>query len=119
MLILRLMLGSNTRGFAATKWTTTAKALNLVSSECVRALHEVATHESYGSFITECMANATPSMQSRLQTLQLVARPISVFIHTFETLVAPEEVQMSLIWGLLYLNVKVIQLPTSHATADY
>jgi hypothetical protein len=84
------------------------KSLNLGPAERARALREVASYESYANFITTCIDKSTSSKQStRLQTLQLLARPIGAFIYTFEALLLPEEVDMSLIWALISLNVNV------------
>ena len=77
-------------------------------SERARALREVASFEDYGNFMTGKIGQSTSSRQSsRLQSLQLLARPIGTFIRTFEELIEPEQVDMSLIWGLIYLNVNV------------
>jgi hypothetical protein len=98
----------DTRPFAATKWTTTVKSLNLGPAERARAFREVASYESYAKYVTDCIGKSSSSKQStRLQTLQLLARPIGTFIYTFEQLIQPEQVDMSLIWGLIYLNVNL------------
>lgn len=98
----------NTRPFAASKWTTTVDSLNLGTSERARALRQVASYESYGNFMTESIGkSSSPRQSTRLQSLQLLARPIGTFIYTFEQLIAPEQVDMSLIWGLIYLNVNL------------
>ena len=99
----------DTRPFAATKWTTTVKSLNLGPAERARAFREVASYESYAKYVTDCIGKSSSSSKqsTRLQTLQLLARPIGTFIYTFEQLIQPEQVDMSLIWGLIYLNVNV------------
>lgn len=99
-------------------------SLSLGTKERDRALREVATYESYGNFMTESITKSTSSKQStRLQSLQLLARPIGTFIYTFEQLVEPEKVDMSLIWGLIYLNVNVchftLPLYQSHTNVKY
>lgn len=83
-------------------------SLNLGKSERARALEKVASYENYGSFMAASIAKSSSSRQStRLQSLQLLARPIGTFIYTFEQLIAPEQVDMTLIWGLIYSNVNV------------
>lgn len=106
--VTSLTVSRNTRPFAASKWTTTVDSLNLGTSERARALRQVASYESYGNFMTESIGkSSSPRQSTRLQSLQLLARPIGTFIYTFEQLIAPEQVDMSLIWGLIYLNVNV------------
>jgi hypothetical protein len=77
-------------------------------SERARALREVSSFEDYASFMTGRIGQTTSSRQSsRLQSLQLLARPIGIFIRTFEELIEPEQVDMTLLWALIYLNVNV------------
>jgi hypothetical protein len=55
---------------------------------------------------------ATESSPKKLQSnylghIQLIMRPLRVFINKFELLTAPLSADMSILWGLLYLTVKV------------
>jgi hypothetical protein len=75
----------------------------------VEALREVVDHDSYRNFLAESIATkSTSSKQSSyLQFLQALSRPMEVFTDNFANLVRPEMVDMSTIWGLLALNVRL------------
>lgn len=98
----------DTRPFCVNKWKIIVGHPDLISIYRTRLWRQFASSEHYEAFVNEQLAKTTSSKQRfRLQSLQLVQRPVQAFISSFVRQVQPERVDMSLIWGLIYLNVMV------------
>jgi hypothetical protein len=83
------------------------EALELGSKDRTKA-QVINDYDNFGQWlvqrIDECQ---TPSQRGYLQTLQLLTSPLRAFTDLFERLVEPEPVDMSVLWGLIYLNIKL------------
>ncbi|KIV90279.1 hypothetical protein PV10_07598 [Exophiala mesophila] len=97
----------NTQSFAATKWSTAVEAQEITAADWHKA-RNVDNYDEFGNWLRRCIQDSkNPQQRSYLQSLILIARPMYGFIFTFEKLVAPEKVDMSIIWGLMFININL------------
>jgi hypothetical protein len=89
------------------QWADTVEVQDLGSDDREKA-STVKTYDAFSEFLQEAIDSSPQKLQSNyLGHIQLIMRPLRVFINKFEQLIAPLSVDMSILWGLLYLTVKV------------
>lgn len=54
--------------------------------------------------------SSTPAMKRLLGRIQPLPRTLSALTRNFASLVAPQEARFDLVWGMIYLNLKVRQV---------
>jgi hypothetical protein len=55
--------------------------------------------------------SSTPAMKRHLGRIQPLPRTLSTLTRNFASLVAPQEARFDLVWGMIYLNLKVRKVP--------
>ena len=94
------------------KWSTAETAQEIAATDRAKA-KTIDTYEEFGNWIRQNIRdNQSAQQKSYLQTALLLARPLWGFITSFEKLIAPEVVDMSILWGLVFLNVNVWSFPS-------
>jgi hypothetical protein len=89
------------------QWADTVEVQDLGSDDREKA-STVKTFDAFSEFLQEAIDSSPKKLQSNyLGHIQLIMRPLTVFINKFELLTAPLSADMSILWGLLYLTVKV------------
>jgi hypothetical protein len=89
------------------QWADTVEVQDLGSDDREKA-SIIKTHDAFSEFLQESIDSSPKKLQSNyLGHIQLIMRPLRVFINKFELLTAPLDADMSILWGLLYLTVKV------------
>lgn len=95
------------RDFAAKKWSTTVEAQEISAGDWARS-RNVGNYEEFGDWIRASIRDSrTPQQESHLRSLLLLARPMLGFINAFEKLIAPEKVDMNILWVLSYINISL------------
>ena len=65
-------------------------------------------YDKFGKWLYQSIEESLSSAQKgHLQTSQLLGSSLRALTSTFEHLVDPEPVDMSILWGLVYLNIKL------------
>lgn len=89
------------------QWVDTVEVQDLGPDDREKAA-TVVTYEAFSEFLQEAINSSPKKLHSNhLGHIQLIMRPLRVFINKFEVLTAPLLADMSILWGLLYLTVKV------------
>jgi hypothetical protein len=81
---------------------------DLGSDDREKASTVIKTYDEFNDFLQEAIDSSPKKLQSNyLNHIYLIMRPLRIFINKFELLTAPLSADMSILWGLLYLTVKV------------
>lgn len=95
------------RAFALKQWVDTVEVQDLGPDDREKAA-TVKTYDAFSEFLQEAIGGSPNKLQSNyLGHIQLIMQPLKLFINKFELLTAPFPADMSILWGLLYLTVKV------------
>ncbi|KAH0564815.1 hypothetical protein GP486_001804 [Trichoglossum hirsutum] len=101
---------SDTRAFAAYRWTDIMRATaeKLAQLDCETA-PEYCDWESLADEIQKKLTNqgSTIAMKRQLRRIQPFPRVLSALVQQFEGLVAPHQLKFDLLWGLIYLNLRL------------
>ena len=89
------------------QWVDTVEVQDLGPDDREKAAN-VKSYDSFSDFLQEAIDSSPKKLQSNyLSHIQPIMRPLRIFINKFELLTAPLTADMSILWGLLYLTVKV------------
>jgi hypothetical protein len=81
---------------------------DLGSDDREKASTVIKTYDEFNDFLQEAIDSSPKKSQSNyLAHIYPIMRPLRIFIMKFELVTAPLSADMSILWGLLYLTVKV------------